>query len=201
MRKHLSVKHLFVAASASAVLLTVAACGSQAETPPTTVTSTQTVTQVPTTTAPTQTTTTPAPPAVSGCTNDQLGLSLGQEQGAAGSRYVPIVFTNTGPVTCTLYGYPGVSAWKDGQQVGVPAERDSSQQSQLVTLDPQESAAATLRISNTANYYPWISCQPTDATDLRVYPPNSFVSDLIPYTFSVCATDMVTTMIQPVVAQ
>jgi hypothetical protein len=44
-----------------------------------------------------------------GCATRDLQAKVGISQGAAGSVYQVIDFTNISSVTCTLYGYPGVS--------------------------------------------------------------------------------------------
>ncbi|MDX6390804.1 MAG: hypothetical protein QOJ73_1867, partial [Streptosporangiaceae bacterium] len=43
------------------------------------------------------------------CPTRSLKAKIGISQGTAGSVYTVIDFTNIGTVTCTLYGYPGVS--------------------------------------------------------------------------------------------
>src|SRR5215470_4847026 len=43
------------------------------------------------------------------CPTRSLQVKLGASQGTAGSVYTTIDFTNISNVTCTLYGYPGVS--------------------------------------------------------------------------------------------
>src|ERR1700751_350774 len=43
------------------------------------------------------------------CATRNLKATLANTQGAAGSTYMNIDFTNTGSVACTLFGYPGVS--------------------------------------------------------------------------------------------
>ncbi len=43
------------------------------------------------------------------CTPAHIRLSLGQSQGAAGTFYYPIIFTNEG-ATCTLFGVPSIRA-------------------------------------------------------------------------------------------
>jgi hypothetical protein len=46
------------------------------------------------------------------CTTSDLGvwLALDQGNGAAGTTYYPLEFTNLSHPTCYLFGYPGVSA-------------------------------------------------------------------------------------------
>ena len=58
------------------------------------------------------------------CTASDLGvwLAVGQGNGAAGTIYYPLEFTNLSHHTCYLYGYPGVSALgRNGNQLGSPA--------------------------------------------------------------------------------
>src|SRR5437763_2774112 len=60
------------------------------------------------------------------CTTSSLEVwpGVGPGGAAAGSTYMPIEFTNTGSVSCTLHGYPGVSA-RSTSQLGSPASRNS----------------------------------------------------------------------------
>src|SRR3954447_11021190 len=108
------------------------------------------------------------------CTTGNLSAHLGAAGGAAGSTYEPLVFTNKGSATCTLDGYPGVSfvAPSSGKQVGAAASRNPQHPAALVTLAPGATASALLQIANEANY-PASTCQPTDVSGLRVYPPGA----------------------------
>ncbi len=126
-----------------------------------------------------------------------LSLSLGRGSGALGSVYLPIDFTNTSDITCTLYGFPGVSALAFGQQVGVPAERDLTITPQRVSLQPGQQATATLRIANAHNY-PEATCQLVQASAIRVYPPNSYNALVVPHEFSACSADQTFMTIRPV---
>ena len=62
-----------------------------------------------------------------GCATRDLQAKAGVAQGAAGSVYQVIVFTNISNATCTLYGYPGVSlaAGTPVTQVGQAASRST----------------------------------------------------------------------------
>jgi Protein of unknown function (DUF4232) len=42
------------------------------------------------------------------CKQSTLKVHLGLTQGAAGTMYTPIIFTNIGPTTCSIFGVPGV---------------------------------------------------------------------------------------------
>jgi hypothetical protein len=114
---------------------------------------------------------TSAPAGAGGCPTSQLRVALGTSQGAAGSVFVPLVFTNAGGTSCTLTGYPGVSyvTGDTGQQVGQPASRDAGSVT-TVRLAPNASASSTLREVNPANFPPE-QCLPTAVRGLRVYPP------------------------------
>ena len=81
-------------------------------------------------------------------------MKLGVSQGTAGSVYTTIDFTNISNVTCTLYGYPGVSLQtaRPLHQIGKPAKENSATPRKLVTLQPQTTANALLQIVDAGNY-------------------------------------------------
>jgi len=113
---------------------------------------------------------------------------MGVSQGTAGSVYTTIVFTNTSSVPCTLYGYPGVSmtTGQPGSQIGKPAKENPATPRQLVTLQPQASANALLRIVFAQNY-PASQCHPVTAHYLQVYPPNQTMQTYVSYHTTGCA--------------
>jgi hypothetical protein len=115
-------------------------------------------------------------------------VKLGVSQGTAGSVYTTIVFTNTANVTCTLYGYPGVSLQtaRPLQQIGKPAKENPATPRKLVTLQPQTSANALLRIVDAGNYPP-STCGPATAHYLQVYPPNQTTPAYIKYKTQACS--------------
>jgi Protein of unknown function (DUF4232) len=130
-----------------------------------------------TVTAPPAASASPSPPASSpatgppGCATSALTASLGPGNGAAGSTYYPIEFTNTSGVTCALYGYPGVSfVAASGGQVGAAATEDPTYPRVLVTLAPGVTAHAELRVTDAMNYSA-SACQPVTADRLRIFPP------------------------------
>jgi uncharacterized protein DUF4232 len=139
----------------------------------------------PTPTAPA--TTQSAPPGPAPCPTRSLQVKLGVSQGTAGSVYTTIVFTNTSNVTCTLYGYPGVSLQtaKPRHQIGKPAKENPATPRQLVTLQPQTAASALLRIVDAGNY-PASTCGPATAHYLQVYPPNQTTPAFIRYQTQGC---------------
>ena len=110
------------------------------------------------------------------CTTAQLGVKfLNKPNGAAGTIYYPIQFTNKGTHACTLRGYPGVSAVTSaGAQIGNPAGR-SGNPVKTVTLAPKKSASTMVGFAHTANF-PAAKCKPVTARGLRVIPPNQSTS-------------------------
>jgi hypothetical protein len=168
------------------------ACGSS--TPNATPTRTVTVTVSPAqggaATSP-ATATSPAPASTGGaapCPTRSLGLKLGPSQGAAGSVYIALDFTNVSSVSCTLYGYPGVSlaGGHPITQVGLAAAENPKPPRELVTLAPGKVANALLRIVNALNY-PSSKCGPVTTTWLQVYPPNQTTPIYLSYTTKACS--------------
>lgn len=108
---------------------------------------------------------------------------------------MPIEFTNISGATCTLYGYPGVSllAGTPLAQVGAAASRSTSTVPSLVTLAPEQTANALLRVVDALNY-PEATCSPTATTELRIYPPNQTASIDLPFKTTGCASTSVTLM-------
>jgi hypothetical protein len=130
----------------------------------------------------------PAPQGPLPCPTRSLQVKLGASQGTAGSVYTTIVFTNISNVTCTLYGYPGVAltTGKPVHQIGKPAQENPATPRQLVTLQPQTSANALLRIVDAQNY-PVSRCHPVTAHYLQVYPPNQTTQVYVRYKTVGCA--------------
>jgi hypothetical protein len=106
------------------------------------------------------------------CRWDIVRVRLGRSEGAAGTIYVPIIFTNTGVGRCTLRGFPGVSSFDvaSGRQIGSPARRVPAVV-KTVVLAPKASASAIYGQTQALNF-PRSRCHPVTASGLRVYPPN-----------------------------
>jgi hypothetical protein len=177
------------AALASAAVL-AAACGgsSPAATPTKTVTVTASP-QAPAATSPGTATGTPAAPgAAAPCPTRSLGLKPGLSQGAAGSVYQVLDFTNISNVTCTLYGYPGVSlaGGSPVAQVGLAASEDATTPRKLVTLAPGQVANALLRIVGALNF-PASKCGPVKTQWIQVYPPNQTTPIYLAYKTTGCS--------------
>lgn len=80
------------------------------------------------------------------CTTATLHVKIGPGNGAAGTIYYDIVFTNAGSGTCFLRGYPGVSlvsaGSNSGSQIGADAKRDAVTPSRQIILAPGKAAYA-----------------------------------------------------------
>jgi Protein of unknown function (DUF4232) len=129
----------------------------------------------------------PAPAVAPRCAASQLMVWLGiPGDGAAGSTYFQLELSNTSAKTCTLYGFPGVSAiGRNGHQLGSAANRDYADPVHLVTLRRGATAHVLLQITDVANFPP-ASCDPANAVALRVYPPNDRRSVQVPFSFRAC---------------
>jgi uncharacterized protein DUF4232 len=118
-----------------------------------------------------------------------MTVDLSQANGAAGSTYYPLNFTNRSTKACEMYGYPGVSFVTDGsgagRQIGVAALRSSAFTKLSVRLAPGGWAHAWLKVTVAANY-PASTCNPVAARWLRVYPPEETVAGYVSQTFSAC---------------
>jgi hypothetical protein len=157
-------------------------------------------TAAPTTTSPASTggattqpvTPVPAAAAGTGCSSHDLRAAAGTAEGAAGSVYQVITFTNLGSGPCTLYGYPGVSLASGSPvtQVGAAADRQSGEKAAVVTLQPQGVASATLRIVEAQNF-PSSKCGAAKTTSMKIYPPNQTAPLYLTYNSTGC-TDAAT---------
>ena len=183
-------RRAIAAAALAAVAVLAAACGGS--TPAATPTKTVTVTaspQAPAGTSPGTATGTPAAPgAAAPCPTRSLGLKPGVSQGAAGSVYQVLDFTNISNVTCTLYGYPGVSlaGGSPVAQVGPAAGEDPTTPRKLVTLAPGQVANALLRIVDALNF-PASTCGPVKTQWIQVYPPNQTTPIYLAYKTTGCS--------------
>ena len=130
----------------------------------------------------------PAAASAPACATSDLMVWLGiPGEDAAGSSYYELELSNISSHTCTLFGFPGVSAvTSNGAQLGRAATRDHSDPTHLVTLSPLATAHAVLQIINAANYPP-STCQPTQASGLKIYPPNTTTATEVPFQFQACA--------------
>jgi hypothetical protein len=131
------------------------------------------------------------------CTFPNLSAKLTDSEGAAGSEYLTIRFTNTGRHSCELDGHPGVSlVTSSHRQVGLSAKR-ADDAIKVVRLAPGQKADAVLRITNALNY-PKSDCKPTNVRALRVIPPGSTRSFYLTLHTTACAKNVRTMTINAV---
>jgi hypothetical protein len=126
-----------------------------------------------------------SPPA---CRTSGLDVWLDtQGNGAAGSVFYEIQFTNLSGHTCTLQGYPRVRAVDlSGNGLGSPARREETGTPHNVKLAAGATAVGTLRITEAGNFSP-SDCHPVTAAGLRVTPPGQTRSRLVPFPFEFCS--------------
>ena len=115
--------------------------------------------------------------AVPACTAADLGawVAVTQGNGAAGSIYYPLQFTNLSRHACAMRGFPGVSVLdRNGHQLGSPARWETGVAAHTVVLAAGATAHTILRYSDvTVTTTP--GCHPVfSAFELRVYPPGQY---------------------------
>ena len=151
------------------VALLAAACGSSTATatPAGTVTVTVTPSRSP---APAAASAGPSP-----CSATDLRLTVGASNGAAGTVFYPLDFTNASGSACTMYGYPGVAfvTSPGGSQVGAPARRRPPAALAVVTLEPDAAAHATLAVSDVLIQNNCLHRQ-VHVRWVQVYPPDQY---------------------------
>ena len=129
------------------------------------------------------------PPA---CATRDLKATVGVAQGAAGSVYQVIDFTNIGTASCSLYGYPGVAlaGGSPVTQIGAAASRSTQTAASLVTLAAGATGNVLLRITQAENY-PSATCNPVASTYLQIYPPNQTTPVYLGYKSTGCSSTAV----------
>jgi hypothetical protein len=128
--------------------------------------------------------------AVPACQAAQLGvwLALAQANGAAGTIYYPLNFTNVSTRSCSLHGFPGVSAIdRSGHQLGSPAGWVARTAAHTVVLAPGATAHTILQYGDVeVSTAP--GCDPVStAAMLRVYPPDQYDATVAAFDLDVCS--------------
>jgi hypothetical protein len=107
-------------------------------------------------------------------------------QGAAGSTFVPLEFTNVGNRTCTLRGYPAVAALDvHKNQLGPAAVRNHLFAPGTVTLGPGRTAHAVLQYIQAVAANCPVS-QQVPASVLQVNPPHRTAADHALFDYETC---------------
>ena len=135
------------------------------------------------------------------CPTRSLKAKIGISQGTAGSVYTVIDFTNIGNVTCSLYGYPGVSlaGGTPVKQIGLAAAESKITPRTLVTLAPGAVANALLQIVDAGNFPP-AKCGMVAAHYLQIFPPNQTTPIYLSFTSPTCSKPVQTLNVSVVVA-
>jgi hypothetical protein len=133
-------------------------------------------------------------PSMATCRTSGLRITVDnlQADGAAGSTYYPLDFTNTTTAACELNGYPGVSFVTapdgGGAQIGEAAARNPEFGPVRYRLPPDGEAHAWLQVGTSGNF-PASTCQPVTAHGLRVYPPGETEAGYVRQDFPACSGD------------
>ncbi len=123
------------------------------------------------------------------CTAADLGVWVAADQmrGAMGTLYMPLEFTNLSGHTCTLHGFPRVSAMgKGGSPLGSSAAPDRAGRARTIRLTPGDTEYAMLEYNVVAAG----NCPAADratAFELRVYPPGQRQADNALWDFGTCS--------------
>jgi len=124
------------------------------------------------------------------CTAFGLGVwvAVGQGNGAAGTIFYPLEFTNLSGHTCSLFGYPGVTAINEhGNQLGSSANWERTTPAHTVVLAPGATAHTMLAYHDVA-VTTEAGCDPVNsAALLKVYPPGQHRATYAAYDFQSCS--------------
>jgi hypothetical protein len=132
------------------------------------------------------------------CPSAALAVRNGRSGAAAGTIYMAVEVTNRSNRTCTLAGFPRVTAIDaGGHQLGAPARRDpllklveapgAPSSRGVAALSPHHTAAFQMRFVEAADY-PASACNARTATHLRIALPGAAGSHDVPLRFERCVT-------------
>jgi hypothetical protein len=128
--------------------------------------------------------------AVPACAAADLGVwvAVSQSDGAAGSIFYPLQFTNLSRHACAMRGFPGVSAIdRNGHQLGSPAGWDHTRPVRTVVLAAGATAHAVLRYGD-VEVATAPGCHPVSSMfELRVYPPNQRQATFAAFSMEACS--------------
>lgn len=134
------------------------------------------------------------------CTHGQVGVEVGQGEGAAGTVYYPVTFVNRSAHACTLRGFPGVSSvTRAHRQVGTAATRDPVRPRSVRLSAHGGAATAALGIVDALNF-PRSRCRPRQVWGLKVFAPGQGRAFFARLAHLTCSRPAVATMhVRPVV--
>jgi Protein of unknown function (DUF4232) len=123
----------------------------------------------------------PAAPAIARCTAHNTQVWIGEPgDGTAGPIFFQLEFSNIGHAACSLTGYPGVSALRNGHIVGKPASHSGA----ISTITVPAGGTAHVVLGVTPGGF--FCNHPVNADILKVFPPNQFGSQELPFATSQC---------------
>ncbi len=108
-----------------------------------------------------------------------------QPNGAAGTIYYTLNFTNLSGAPCTLRGYPAVSAiGLRGGSLGSAGSRNPTRRVRTVMLRNGATAHADLGIVEAGSY---AGCRIVTAAGIRVWAPGQARAQRVPFPFQACS--------------
>jgi Protein of unknown function (DUF4232) len=119
------------------------------------------------------------------CTTSDVKVSINAGNGAAGTIYYELTFTNTSMGNCTMDGYPGVVAAGMNGDLGASAVREAANFS-TVTVTPGAKVSAQLAYKDAKTTE--MGCNMAQASELKIIPPNRFDSLTVPFNGQVCSS-------------
>jgi hypothetical protein len=131
------------------------------------------------------------------CSASELGVWVAADygQGAAGSTFLPLDFTNVGHRTCTLRGFPAVTAVaRNGHQLGPAATRSNLITPRTIKLAPGATAHAVLQYIQAVATNCAVAKQ-VPAFELKVRPPHRTAADHALFDFETCPGQKVYLMV------
>lgn len=122
------------------------------------------------------------------CTTAALKITFINNQGAAGTAFDDLDFSNRSRTTCFVEGWPGVSYARvaDGRLAGSPAQWARGRRRRVV-LAPGATAHASLTFGDAASSTPARCGASVSADWLRIYPPDQYTPAYLPLGFSIPA--------------
>ena len=128
--------------------------------------------------------------AIKNCVAAHLRISLGVAEGAAGTIYHPVVFTNTG-LACLIFGVPGIQPVIGGAShsliaVGPPARNQSmGEMPAMHVLMTRKSVSAAFAVTESGNYSAG-ACRAKNAGGIIVTMDSFVTRAYLPLRISVC---------------
>ncbi|MGH9021008.1 MAG: DUF4232 domain-containing protein [Acidimicrobiales bacterium] len=124
---------------------------------------------------------------VGNCTPSQISVSLGHSNGAAGTIYYPIVFTNTG-ATCVIWGLPHIQPVAGSPRVALGPAAHSESMGEMParhTISKGQSVSVDFGVTESGNFTA-STCVAKNATGVRVFIPGFVTAHYLTLKISVC---------------